>query len=188
MADPFLELIDASAPGLVDGLYLCGSLGFGEYFEGQSDVDFTALLTRWPDDGQCDALAAAHRVVTARHPHFDGFHVSPAFRAGPPEKCPDLPCTFDGSFQRAERLDVNPVSWHELARHSIAIRGPALTTAEVWTDDATLRAYSHGNLASYRAGVADALVKRPAEGTGPGRGSHPASQLATGGARTVLPR
>ncbi|MGH3302430.1 MAG: hypothetical protein ACRDOK_12245 [Streptosporangiaceae bacterium] len=28
----FLEFIDASAPGLVTGLYLRGSLAFGEYF------------------------------------------------------------------------------------------------------------------------------------------------------------
>jgi hypothetical protein len=42
----FLQLIDASAPGLVEGLYVRGSLGFGEYFEGQSDVDFTAVACR----------------------------------------------------------------------------------------------------------------------------------------------
>ncbi len=45
----FLDLIDASAPGLVEGLYLRGSLGFGEYFEGQSDIDFTAVLAARPD-------------------------------------------------------------------------------------------------------------------------------------------
>jgi hypothetical protein len=44
----FLELIDAGAPGLVTGLYLRGSLAFGEYFPGQSDVDFTAGLAGSP--------------------------------------------------------------------------------------------------------------------------------------------
>jgi hypothetical protein len=34
----FLELIDARAAGLVTGLYLRGSLVFGEYFRGQSDI------------------------------------------------------------------------------------------------------------------------------------------------------
>jgi hypothetical protein len=63
VAGRFLDLMDASAPGLVRGLYLRGSLGFGEYIDGQSDVDFTAVLAGWPDDHQIDALAASHAAV-----------------------------------------------------------------------------------------------------------------------------
>jgi hypothetical protein len=48
VTNQFLRLIDAIAPGLVAGLYLRGSLGFGDYFNGQSDVDFTAILAGWP--------------------------------------------------------------------------------------------------------------------------------------------
>lgn len=33
----------------------------------------------------------------------------------------------------------------------------------MWTDDATLRAYSHGNLAGYSTGVAESLVRHPVE-------------------------
>ena len=83
----FLGLADQQAPGLVRGLYLRGSLGFGEYFPG---------------------------------------------------------------------------SWHELARHAITMRGPELSGRAVWTDDAALWAYSHANLSSYWAGIADALAADPA--------------------------
>jgi hypothetical protein len=165
----FLSLIDASAPGLVRGLYLRGSLGFGEYIVGQSDIDFTAVLAHWPDRWQLGALAAAHAAVAEvhPHPHFDGFHLVPEQLSRPPAQCPDLPCMFDGTFHPAARFDVNPVSWHELARHGIATRGRELSAAEVWTDDAALRAYSHGNLTSYWAGVAEALAARPAEASTP---------------------
>jgi hypothetical protein len=165
----FLRLIDASAPGLVQGLYLRGSLGFGEYFAGQSDVDFTAVLASWPDAGQLDALAAAHAAVfeAHQHPHVDGFHLLPEHLARQPEECPDLPCMFDGAFHRAGRFDVNPVSWHELARHGIAVRGPALTAADVWTDDAVLRAFTHGNLTSYWSGVAAALAANAHKASAP---------------------
>lgn len=161
----FLLLIDASAPGLVEGLYLRGSLGFGEYFDGQSDVDFTAVLATWPDAGQLDALTAAHAAVYAahQHPRFDGFHLLPEHLARKPEECPDLPCMFDGTFHSTGRFDVNPVSWHELARYGIAVRGPALTSAAVWTDAAALRAFTHGNLTSYWSGVVEALVANPDE-------------------------
>jgi Domain of unknown function (DUF4111) len=165
----FLRLIDESAPGLVTGLYLRGSLGFGEYFDGRSDVDFTAVLSARPDAGRLDALAAAHAAVyhAHPHPHFDGFHLLAVDLAKPPEQCPDLPCMFDGSFRAAERSDVNPLSWHELARHGIPSRGAALSDDDVWTDDAALRAYSHGNLTSYWAGVLEQLRQRPTEAATP---------------------
>jgi len=171
VTDRFLELIDAGAPGLVDGLYLRGSLGFGEYFEGQSDVDFTVVLSARPDDDQLTALAAAHEAVFAAHrrPHFDGFHVLREDLARAPDQCPDVPVMFDGVFKPSTRdYDMNPVSWHELARHGVTVRGPALSERDVWTDDAALRAFSHGNLSSYWAGVADSLSKHPVEAGEPG--------------------
>ncbi len=165
----FLELIDASAPGLVTGLYLRGSLGFGEYFAGASDVDFTAVLADRPDDARLGALAAAHAVVHDAHPrpHFDGFHLLIADLAGPPDHCPDLPVMFDGTFRPAERMDVNPVSWHELTRHGIVIRGRRLTQADVWTDDTALRAYSHANLTAYWTPLAERLRAQPATAATP---------------------
>jgi hypothetical protein len=62
---------------------------------------------------------------------------------------------------------MNLVSWHELAQHGLTVRGPDLTEQDVWTDDAALRAFSHDNLGSYWAGVADSLVKHPAEAWNP---------------------
>jgi hypothetical protein len=166
----FLGLIDASAPGLVQGLYLRGSLGFGEYFAGQSDIDFTAVLCARPDADQVAALAAAHEAVFAAHPgpHFDGFHLVRDDLARPPDQCPDVPVMFDGVFRPSTRnYDMNLVSWHELARHGVVVRGPALSEGDVWTDDAALRAFSHGNLGSYWAGVAGSLLEHPAEAREP---------------------
>ncbi|WTE75342.1 DUF4111 domain-containing protein [Streptomyces sp. NBC_01615] len=159
----FLATIDASAPGLVKGLYLTGSLSFGEFFPECSDVDFVAVLAQRPDSAAVEALSAAHAVVRQQHPRpfFDGVHLVRDDLAKPPEQCPDLPCTQNGAFEEAGQLGVNPVTWHELARHAVTVRGPVLTEAEVWTDDDALRAFTHGNLAGYWAGVVDDLVKSP---------------------------
>ena len=148
-----------------------GSLGFGEYFAGQSDIDFTAVLSARPDADQLTALAAAHEAVFAAHPepHFDGFHLLRDDLARAPDQCPEIPVMFDGVFKPSTRdYDMNPVSWHELARHGIAVRGPALSEHDVWTDDAALRAFSHGNLGSYWAGVAESLVTEPPGAAEPG--------------------
>jgi hypothetical protein len=159
----FLAAIDASAPGLVEGLYLIGSLGFGEFFPERSDVDFVAVLAERPDAGAVAALDAAHEVVRRQHPRpfFDGVHLVRDDLAKPPDQCADLPCTQNGAFEAAGRLGVNPVAWHELARHAVTVRGPVLTEAEMWTDDDALRAFTHGNLVGYWAGVVDDLVKSP---------------------------
>ncbi|MFJ8478472.1 aminoglycoside adenylyltransferase domain-containing protein [Kitasatospora sp. NPDC094011] len=162
----FLAAIDSSSPGLVAGLYLHGSLGFGEFYPGHSDIDYVAVLARAPDADALAALAAAHQAVRERHPKpdFDGFHLLRQDLARPPEVCPDLPCTQDGVFRAAAPFyDVNPVTWHELARHGVTVRGPALTKTDVWTNDAALRAYSHDNLATYWSGVAQSLADRPDE-------------------------
>jgi hypothetical protein len=159
----FLTTIDAAVPGLVTGLYLHGSLGFdGEFFPG-SDIDFVAVLARRPNDADLSALEAAHEEVKAAWPSplLEGIHLVAADLAGPPDGCPDLPFVHERKFERAGRFEINPVTWHELARHGITVRGPELTGASVWTDDRALWEFSHGNLTSYWAKVGEAMVDRP---------------------------
>ncbi|MGW4548675.1 hypothetical protein ACWEN4_20215 [Streptomyces violaceorubidus] len=161
----FLSAIDASAPGLVEGLYLCGSLGFGEFVPARSDIDFVSVSAERPDRAALTALATAHETVRREYPRpfFDGFHAVRADLAGPPEHCPDLPCTRMGAFEEAGRFGVNPVTWHELVRHGVTVRGPVLTESEVYVDDAALRAFSHGNLSAYWSHLLGELVESPAE-------------------------
>lgn len=159
----FLTEIDERAPGLVEGLYLHGSLALtGEFFPG-SDVDFVAVLPARPGEAELAALAGAHAAVLAAWPHplFEGIHLVRADLAGPPDACPDLPFIHEGRFGRAGRFEINPVTWHELAGHAITVRGPGLAGADVWADDRVLWEFSHANLGSYWARVADLLVAMP---------------------------
>src|SRR5580704_16166960 len=100
IAGMFLTTIDERAPGLVTGLYLHGSLGFGgEFFPG-SDLDFVAVLARRPDETDLGALQAAHAEVRAAHPSplFEGIHLAAADLAAAPARCPDLPYSHEGKF------------------------------------------------------------------------------------------
>lgn len=161
----FLSLADEARPGLVEGLYLHGSLGFGEWYDGRSDVDYVAVLAERPDDATVELLREVHAELgtTFARPPFDGFHLTWDDLRRSPSACPDLPCTQAGLFHEAERLDVHPVTWHELARHGVTVRGPALADVEIWTDDAELRRYTHDNLGSYWAETAESLARFPAE-------------------------
>ena len=162
VCETWLAAVDAAAPGLVTGLHVRGGLGFGEFVPGRSDVDFVAVLSRRPTYADEDALEDAHATTRERHPDppFDGLHVLAEDLAGDPEYCPDVPCVLHGHFEAAARYDVSPVGWHELARHSVAVRG---ALPPVWTDDARLLAFTRAHLDTYWRQQAGALAKFPAE-------------------------
>jgi hypothetical protein len=161
----FLSLADERAPGLVEGLYLHGSLGFGEWYDGRSDIDYVAVLAEPPGEATVSLLSEVHDEVatTFQRPPFDGFHLTWDDLARSPYSCPDLPCTQAGLFYDAARLDVHPVTWHELARHGVTVRGPEVGEMDVWTDEEVLRSYTRENLAGYWREQADALAQFPAE-------------------------
>ncbi|MER7463647.1 aminoglycoside adenylyltransferase domain-containing protein [Streptomyces sp. NPDC097981] len=150
-AGAYLEAADRAVPGLVEGLYLHGSLTYGDYRPGRSDIDFVAVLSGRPADHVVRRLGEALTELGRHHPrpYFDGLHVTRADLAGPPADCPDVPCIGEWEFQPAGRFGVNPVTWHELARGAITLRGPRLGPGDVWADETALRTYSHGNLRDY---------------------------------------
>ena len=51
-----VDLVDEALPWLVEGLYLHGSLGFGEWYDGRSDVDFVAVTAERPDEATAAVL------------------------------------------------------------------------------------------------------------------------------------
>ncbi len=157
----WLELVDGLAPGLVSGLHVRGGLGFGEFVPGVSDIDMVAVLSRRPSDADLDALEESHALLSGRGgPPLDGFHVTAKDLAGEPDDCPELPCILHGWFDPAGRFDVTPVGWHELAHHSIAVRGDL---PPVSTSPERLREFSRECLTGEWTGIAASLAKFPAE-------------------------
>jgi hypothetical protein len=165
VCETYLSMVDEELPGLVEGLYLHGSLGFGEWHAGRSDVDFVAVSRARPTGREVARLRDVHEHLgeTFPYPPYDGFYATWSDLAAPAAQCPDVPCTLGGSFAEEGRYDVNPVTWHELAWHGVTVRGPDLGEVDVWTDLAALRSYTHANLSSYWGRQAAALARFPAE-------------------------
>lgn len=161
VCDTFLS---ALPDGLLTGLYLRGGIGFGEWIEGKSDVDFLAVLADRPGSAEAEALRHAHDIVRKRHgdrPFFDGPHVTAADLVAPPDLCPDVPAVLMHEFREASRNEVHPAAWHELARHGLVVTGPSIESLGIWTDDAVLRAFTIGNLDTYWGGHAEACTADP---------------------------
>ncbi len=111
-------LLDERLPGLLEGLHLHGSLGFGGEFFGGSDVDFVAVTSRRPSASDIDVLRRVHAELDRRWPEpaYDGFYLLEADLAGRPEDVPEGPGVLHQWFDVGTHADITHITWRELRR------------------------------------------------------------------------
>lgn len=150
MCASFANALNHSSEDLLEGLYLRGSQAWGEFYP-SSDIDFTAVLSRRPNRHDLVALEAAHTQIWFEFPEhdFDGHHLVLDDLRRPSDECPAVPVSHGGAFVAEGRLDINPVSWCELAERGIRITGRDPRVLGIHADANELWRYSHQNLASY---------------------------------------
>jgi predicted nucleotidyltransferase len=155
--------LDRAVPGRIEGFYVVGSVAMGAFVVGRSDVDFVAIVDRDLGRAELARLRGVHArgwtsalirdvALRRRWPFVcNGIYL----RGGDLERSPlevtPLAAQVSGRFRIAPRrgFDVNPVTWHTLARHGIAVRGPKPEQLRIRTDSAELRIWTVGNLNDY---------------------------------------
>jgi hypothetical protein len=145
----YLGLVDAAAPGLVEGLYLVGSVALGDFQPRTSDVDFIAVSSAPVNEGSRQALASVHADLAAEAgpPAFDGIYVT--F-----DELKLSPANTAGLVHHDGRLTVgpggrSPVEWATLAWHGVPVRGPDPAELAVQADATELTAWTLENLDQY---------------------------------------
>ncbi|GAA3763608.1 hypothetical protein HDA32_004671 [Spinactinospora alkalitolerans] len=148
VAEAFLQDADTEAPGLVDGLYLTGSVALCDYRPHASDVDFVVVTSRRITDADRAALRRVHSRMRSRfpRPQFNGIHVTWDDLTADPLSCGPVVSVLGGRFRAKASADVNPVTWHILAEKGVPVRGPLPVELDVWDEREGLRAWSLGNL------------------------------------------
>ncbi len=135
----------------------------GTFRPGRSDIDFVAVVDGELNGAELTRIRALHmgRWTSAlihdvglrrRWPLVcNGIYLRRDDLAKSPLEVTPLAAHVAGRFRIATRegFDVNPVTWHVLAHHGIAIRGPDRDRLQIHADDAELRAWTLGNLNGY---------------------------------------
>ncbi|WP_219469421.1 nucleotidyltransferase domain-containing protein [Nonomuraea rhizosphaerae] len=145
----YLELADRHAPGLIEGLYLSGSIALGDYHPAVSDVDFVAVVGRPPDVAALRTVHAELRRRNGARPNFDGVYVTWDDLRKDPDETPAGPSAHDWKVDGSSRGERGLVTWHLLAQGGVAVRGPSAAGLGVHTDWDKLAGQTRHNLATY---------------------------------------
>jgi hypothetical protein len=140
LVDRYTQRMDRAGPGLLQGLYLVGSLALDDFHDEVSDVDFIAV-TDAPDP---ELLRQVHQGLD----RFDGLYVTFDDLRTNPAKLPDGHYQLDGEL-RLGNEGRSPVEWITLANHGVAIRGPRPAELRVHADPDELREWVRGNANTY---------------------------------------
>jgi hypothetical protein len=145
VVDRYLALADERLPGRITGLYLIGSVAYGDFWPKTSDVDFVAATDDRLTSDETGAVRAVHAELARqfRRPHFDGYYaISDDLRTAP-DDLPPLIGVHEGAV-----FDGRPtvIDWGTL-RTSVPVRGPVLSDA--WIDPQAIKDHSRRNLAEY---------------------------------------
>jgi hypothetical protein len=127
----------------VEGLYLQGSVALGDYRPKVSDIDFVAV-TGGPVD--LDTLRQIHR---AGLPRFEGLYVGWDDLRRDPARSPAGLAVHGRRVHDNSRFERHLVTWHVLAQGGVAVRGPATSTVDIFTDWPRLALSTVDNLEEY---------------------------------------
>ncbi|GAB4212129.1 MAG: DUF4111 domain-containing protein [Roseiflexaceae bacterium] len=151
--DEYIELVHTALPGLLEGLYLHGSLALGAYLPGRSDIDFIAITSRRCTPGDIAALGTVHATLSQRHPDapLEGSYLQWPDLGLLEDAIPPHPHIHDGVLHPSGYHDINGVTWWVLKQHGLALLGPPASQLAIVVDWDDLIAKMHHNLNSYWA-------------------------------------
>jgi Domain of unknown function (DUF4111) len=161
--DDLLARLDRALPGRIEGFYVVGSACLGAFRLGRSDIDFVAIVDgplagpelrrlRTVHVGRWVSAVVGDGVLRQRWPLVcNGSYLEPGALSRSPASVTALAGHVAGRFAAgaAGGFDVNPITWHTLAGHGIAVRGPEPVRLGIHTDQAELREWTRGNLDGY---------------------------------------
>ncbi len=163
--ETLLADLDQALPDVISGLHVVGSIALGDYQPGRSDID-VIVVTRHPlggaDVATVDAVHQRDRA-NAAGPMQASYLTTSSLATNADPQVPSVSHN-DGTTEYGTDFEVNPVTWRNLVRHAIAVRG---TPTGVWMrdpQDEDIAAFCRTNLTEYWRPMAERILeeRRPA--------------------------
>ncbi len=133
----YLEVVDATAPGLVEGLYVVGSYALGDWVPDTSDIDVVVVTAEPATDDDYGTLRTVHALLAEQQPlpHIDGPYLAWGDMWVEPATGLHRPWTLDGQLHHdGDCFEINPITWYTLATYGVTVRGAAASTLGIPTD------------------------------------------------------
>jgi hypothetical protein len=157
----YLDIVDATAPGLVEGLYVVGSYALDDWHPGRSDIDIIAIMAEPATDEDFGMLRTAHALIDERQPlpYINGPYLAWADPSVPAGTGLHRPWTLDGELRHdGECFDINPVTWYTLAAYGVKVRGPSVSELSISHDVDERVRFVIDNLLTYWYRLAASVV------------------------------
>lgn len=143
-----LDELDAVAPGLIDAVYVTGSVALDDFQPDISDIDAVVVTARRLNERDVEALSSVHKPA---RPHIDVLYVTAEELRSDPAEATGAH-SHEGVFNASGAFAANPVEWRTLQTSALTLRGPQLTPEDVWFDPRTLQTWNAENLDAYWSG------------------------------------
>ena len=156
----YLEVMDSTAPGMVEGLYVVGSYALDDWQPGRSDIDIVAVLAEPATDEDFGYLQTGHAILNERQalPRIDGPYLAWGDLIAAPATGLHRPWTLDGELHHdGECFEINPVTWCTLATYGVTVRGPMADKLDVWHEVEERVRFVIDNLNTYWYQLADSV-------------------------------
>ena len=157
----YLEVVDKTAPGMVEGLYVVGSYALGDWHPGRSDIDIVAITAEPANDADFGSLLTAHALLNEiqPEPHIDGPYLAWGDLIAAPGTGLHRPWTLNGELHHdGDCFEINPVTWYTLATYGVVVRGPGTDTLNISHEVEDRVRFVIDNLSTYWRQLAASIV------------------------------
>ena len=148
----YLEIVDTTAPGLVEGLYVVGSYALGDWQPERSDINILAVMAEPANDEDFGQLLTAHALLDEAQPqpHIDGPYLAWGDLLAAPGTGLHRPWTLHNELHHdGDCFEINPVTWYTLATYGVVVRGPNTDRLNIWHEVEDRVRFVIDNLSTY---------------------------------------
>lgn len=131
------------------GVYLTGSIVFGEFYEGKSDIDCTVILKSPLDINKLYIVEKIHQEISAQYKNIPLESQYITLDDIGKNETTAQPCYAYHDNKLSLGNYANEVTWYTLKKYSITITGVPADTLDISTSILDVKSYVKNNVNSY---------------------------------------